>query len=187
MFNQVHLYFDAACDRWRGLYLAACHQSKTQNAIILDASRTRRRTRPGRAACGAEAESQLNLLRDIENLAQSDFYSYRYFASEGFLPGYNFPRLPLSAYIPARRTRQRRTSSCPGPGSWPSPSSARAPFIYHEGARYIINGVILPVGNDDVLTAEAQALPDLRLSPPDRRRPATPTSANAAKCRSTSR
>jgi len=32
-----------------------------------------------------------------------DFYSYRYLASEGFLPGYSFPRLPLAAYIPARR------------------------------------------------------------------------------------
>ena len=31
---------------------------------------------------------------------QSDFYSYRYLASEGFLPGYSFPRLPLAAYIP---------------------------------------------------------------------------------------
>lgn len=63
-----------------------------------------------------EAEAQLKLLTDASNLAQSDFYSYRYFASEGFLPGYNFPRLPLSAYIlslagrsyihPSRLTKQ---------------------------------------------------------------------------------
>ena len=52
-----------------------------------------------------EAESQLKLLTDTEDFAQSDFYSYRYFASEGFLPGYNFPRLPISAFIPARRSR----------------------------------------------------------------------------------
>ena len=55
-----------------------------------------------------EAETQLELLTETENFAQSDFYSYRYFASEGFLPGYNFPRLPLSAFIPGRRTRQAR-------------------------------------------------------------------------------
>jgi hypothetical protein len=33
----------------------------------------------------------------------SDFYTYRYLATEGFLPGYNFPRLPLYAFIPATR------------------------------------------------------------------------------------
>ena len=32
----------------------------------------------------------------------SDFYTYRYLATEGFLPGYNFPRLPLYAFVPAR-------------------------------------------------------------------------------------
>jgi hypothetical protein len=49
----------------------------------------------------AEAESQLEILRGegSESTMQSDFYSYRYFASEGFLPGYSFPRLPLSAWI----------------------------------------------------------------------------------------
>jgi hypothetical protein len=30
-------------------------------------------------------------------------YPYRYLASEGFLPGYNFPRLPLRALIPTGR------------------------------------------------------------------------------------
>ncbi len=30
----------------------------------------------------------------------SDFYTYRYLASQGFLPGYNFPRLPLMAWVP---------------------------------------------------------------------------------------
>ena len=47
-----------------------------------------------------EAEAQYKLLTETKNVVQSDFYSYRYFASEGFLPGYNFPRLPLSAFIP---------------------------------------------------------------------------------------
>jgi hypothetical protein len=32
----------------------------------------------------------------------SDFETYRYLAEQGFLPGYNFPRLPLMAFIPAR-------------------------------------------------------------------------------------
>jgi len=31
---------------------------------------------------------------------ESDFYPYRYLASEGFLPGYNFPALPVRAWVP---------------------------------------------------------------------------------------
>jgi hypothetical protein len=48
-----------------------------------------------------EALRQLNLLRQIStNREESDFYSYRYLASEGFLPGYNFPALPVRAWVP---------------------------------------------------------------------------------------
>ena len=36
----------------------------------------------------------------VGNTQNSDFYTYRYLASQGFLPGYNFPRLPLMAWIP---------------------------------------------------------------------------------------
>ena len=73
----------------------------------------------GASGCAREAEAQLELLRGGERASalQSDFYSYRYFASEGFLPGYSFPRLPLSAFIPARRGT---------PGQGRVPVSARA-------------------------------------------------------------
>jgi hypothetical protein len=44
---------------------------------------------------------QLNLLRQINiSREESDFYPYRYLASEGFLPGYNFPALPVRAWVP---------------------------------------------------------------------------------------
>src|ERR1039458_6810284 len=52
-----------------------------------------------------QANRQLNLLRnDIGSAGgteRSEFYPYRYFASEGFLPGYNFTRLPLRVFVPA--------------------------------------------------------------------------------------
>ena len=56
----------------------------------------------------AQAESQIRLLTEAEGVYEGDFYSYRYFATEGFLPGYNFPRLPISAYVPGRRRRRGR-------------------------------------------------------------------------------
>ena len=43
-----------------------------------------------------------------QNAFEGDFYSYRYFASEGFLPGYNFPRLPLCVYSGPTRPQRKR-------------------------------------------------------------------------------
>lgn len=68
-----------------------------RDAIIRDASCSADDKQQARRL-RQEAESQLELLTEAENLTQSDFYSYRYFASEGFLPDYSFPRLPLLAY-----------------------------------------------------------------------------------------
>jgi hypothetical protein len=49
-----------------------------------------------------DAARQYAVLLKNGNTQNSDFYTYRYLASQGFLPGYNFPRLPLMAWIPAR-------------------------------------------------------------------------------------
>ena len=46
-------------------------------------------------AIRGNAEKQMDLLRGGSDDKQADFYTYRYLATEGFLPGYNFPRLPL--------------------------------------------------------------------------------------------
>ncbi|MEK8170890.1 hypothetical protein NKH77_19030 [Streptomyces sp. M19] len=61
----------------------------------------------------------------------SDFFPYRYFASEGFLPGYSFPRLPLAAYIrapavPAVAATTATTCSAPGSSRFASSGQARS-------------------------------------------------------------
>lgn len=152
--TQVALNFDQACDRWRGLYRSAHKQAKVQASIILDATRSYEEKQQA-VRLRREAEEQLALLTQVANVVQSDFYSYRYFASEGFLPGYNFPRLPLSAYIPARRGRQHDEFLSRPRFLAISEFGPRA-IVYHEGSRYIINKVILPVGDDDVLTRRAK-------------------------------
>ena len=146
--------FDAACGRWRGLYHSALGQAKTQNKIIQDASASPEARRMAERL-RAEAESQLKLLIDVDKIVQSDFYSYRYFASEGFLPGYNFPRLPLSAYIPGRRTREADEFLSRPRFLAISEFGPRA-VVYHEGSRYVINKVILPVREEAGLTREAK-------------------------------
>src|SRR5258707_13384278 len=74
---------------------------------------------------------------------------YRYFASEGFLPGYSFPRLPLAAFIPAeRRTRNGQGDYLQRPRFLAISEFGPGAFIYHEGTRYEVNRVSLPARDD---------------------------------------
>jgi len=153
---------DESCDRWRRLYLAALADQDAQNRIVLE-SHLSPRARQAATTRRREAENQLRLLRNEDDESgHSDFYTYRYFASEGFLPGYSFPRLPLAAYIPAVRgtvgprdggdyiQRPRFLAIAEfGPGA----------LIYHEGARYEVNRVQVPLaqsGQATVDTSEAR-------------------------------
>ena len=136
--------FDRACDRWRSLYRAAHAQARVQGRIIRDASRSPADRKRAERLRG-EAEAQLRLLRDEGTRhLQSDFYSYRYFASEGFLPGYNFPRLPLSAYIPGRRARKGFPEFLTRPRFLAVYEFGPQAIVYHEGSRYQIHKAILP-------------------------------------------
>lgn len=141
--------FDASCGRWRTLYRAAREQATVQGKIVLDHTRSEEDKRQAKRL-RAEAEAQLHLLTKVEEIAQSDFFSYRYFASEGFLPGYSFPRLPLSAFIPGRKSKQDDEFLSRPRFLAISEFGPRA-VIYHEGSRYIINKVILPVGEEQDL------------------------------------
>ena len=153
--------FGEACRRWRDLFRAAEGQQAAQNAVVLDRSRSGDdKARAKRLRSEAEAQLEL-LLNETSTDFSSDFYSYRYFASEGFLPGYNFPRLPLSAWIPARR------------GSTTDEYLSRPRFVaisefgphalvYHEGSVYQVNRVMIPVSSatdassdDPVVTSSA--------------------------------
>ncbi|MEU7305407.1 protein kinase [Streptomyces sp. NPDC007206] len=152
--------FNASFDRWRDLFRAAVIDQYEQNKRVVD--HTLSPGEQGRARSRRrEAETQTNLLlnRSADSKSvMSDFNPYRYLASEGFLPGYSFPRLPLAAYIP--RSGNRRNADGDylqrprflairefGPGS----------LIYHEGARYQVTRIQLPPdASGDLATAEAK-------------------------------
>jgi very-short-patch-repair endonuclease len=145
--TQIPSSFEGACGRWRGLYNAALSQSKRQQKIILDPSRDPK-DRESARRLRAEAEAQLRLLLESAESRHSDFNSYRYFASEGFLPGYNFPRLPLSAFLPGRRQKKGNDEFLTRPRFMAVTEFGPRSIIYHEGSRYVINKVILPVDGD---------------------------------------
>jgi ATP-dependent helicase YprA (DUF1998 family) len=158
--NQLPMQFEQSCERWRGLYKAALRQQEVQNKIILDVSR-KQSDKDQAKRLRREAESQLELLTSSSGAIQSDFYSYRYFASEGFLPGYNFPRLPLSAFIPGRRLRSGKDEYLSRPRFLAITEFGPRSFVYHEGSRYIIHQVIMPAQDDqnNVTTSEAKLCP----------------------------
>ena len=155
--KQLLKRFDDACERWRNLYKSACSQAKVQSEIILDASRREEDKKRAKLLRG-EAESQIYLLLATENQIQADFYSYRYFASEGFLPGYNFPRLPLSAYIPGRRSKTGRDEFLSRPRFLAISEFGPRAIVYHEGSKYIIHKTNLPV-SDALNTKRAKLCP----------------------------
>lgn len=132
--------FDRAFDRWRELYNSARTQLMEANArseITGLSGADRRRIK----AAQMQASDQITILEQGKASNGSDFYSYRYLATEGFLPGYNFPRLPLYAFIPGegktgsflQRARFLAISEF-GPRS----------LIYHEGRAYRVLKAKLP-------------------------------------------
>lgn len=146
--DQIEISFDSACRRWRELYRAAIRQRELHHKIILDLSRPEGDRNLSRRL-RAQAESQLNLLTQAAGVYEGDFYSYRYFAAEGFLPGYNFPRLPLSAYVPGRR-RAGRDEFVSRPRFLAISEFGPRALVYHEGGRYRVYKVNLDFGSDDI-------------------------------------
>ena len=133
--------FAAALDRWKSLYRSALRQSVEQNRIRLSPGRSRQ-DRQQADRLRNEANRQLDLLRgDMSTGFQSDFYPYRYFAAEGFLPGYSFPRLPLSAFVPG--CHRFGTEFLQRPRFLAISEFSPHSLIYHEGNRYQVNRVIL--------------------------------------------
>jgi len=136
--------FELACERFRSLYRVALSQYKEQTKRAVDASRDAKEREQARNQA-SDAYKQLQLLLEQNSSQQSDFYTYRYFASEGFLPGYNFPRLPLVAYIKGRHRRGDTDEFLSRPRFLAISEFGPRSIIYHEGSKYEVYKVLLPV------------------------------------------
>ncbi|MCS6884174.1 MAG: DUF1998 domain-containing protein [Acidobacteriota bacterium] len=123
--------FDRAFDRWRELYRAAKRQLHAARAEE-DRARTREEQEKAKAK-QVEARHQLNLLLQLDVMREEgDFYPYRYLASEGFLPGYNFPALPVRAWVP----RGVEGEFISRPRFLAIREFAPRSLFYHEGSRW---------------------------------------------------
>ncbi|MBI4506370.1 MAG: DUF1998 domain-containing protein, partial [Chloroflexi bacterium] len=153
--QQAPLAFDRAADRWRHLYRSAKQQQERQHQIVADPLRTAEEHRAAQRL-REEAEAQLDLLTRARHDVYSDFYSYRYFATEGFLPGYNFPRLPVTAFIPGRQRRRGEEEFLTRARFIAISEFGPRTIVYHEGSRYRISRVVLPREDSGSRTHSAQ-------------------------------
>jgi len=133
--------FNRALDDWRELYKSATEQLSAAQKVALQ-PRKSKEDRQAAERKEQEAKRERALLSNEGGITESDYYPYRYFASTGFLPGYNFPRLPLRALVASRARDTMQTLDRPrfqglrefGPRN----------VIYHEGRKHRVTGCIIP-------------------------------------------
>ncbi|MCS6902628.1 MAG: ATP-dependent helicase, partial [Polyangiaceae bacterium] len=147
--------FSRAFDRWRDLFAAAEEQRDAARRTMDDYSAPNHEKKAAQVR-HAQAMDQLNLLQRGTNALASDFYTYRYLATEGFLPGYNFPRLPLMAYIPSTRDGRGRQTYLQRPRFLALAEFGPRSLVYHEGRAYRVVRALLSLGHRESATPDAQ-------------------------------
>ncbi len=153
--NSAKRRFDESFDRWRSLFSATANQMRLANSILKNATATERDRREAKTRYD-EAYTQQNLLLDNRPNMNSDFYTYRYLASQGFLPGYNFPRLPLLAFVPGRKQKLVRDSFLSRPRFLGLTEYGPRSIIYHEGSTYRVRRAVLSIRDETSVTASAR-------------------------------
>lgn len=126
--------FDASIDRWRNLFRQAKQQQekaqRIKNNDLYKENGPEKKEARRNEALASRMMAQLKNESTFDSY--SEFYSYRYLASEGFLPGYDFTRLPIRLFLDVEKgpdtiSRDRVLAIREmGPEN----------LIYHNGAKY---------------------------------------------------
>jgi superfamily II DNA/RNA helicase len=142
--------FNSSLERWRKLYRAAQNQIKAATSIIenrIYADNHDKKKEAYKILRQAERQRDL-LLNDTNekgkssgrNKDQSEFYPYRYLAAEGFLPGYNFTRLPVRAFM---ENEDQGGEYISRPRFIALNEFGPQNIIYHDGSKYRVNRIIM--------------------------------------------
>lgn len=139
--EEAHQTFDKAFDRWRELFKAASYQLRRAQELLWN---NNKEIQEEARRLQDEAIRQRNLLLQIEVAKEeSDFYPYRYLASEEFLPGYNFPALPVRAWVPRRDSGEYISR----PRFLAIREFGPHNIVYHEGSKWkVVRFQVLPGG-----------------------------------------
>jgi len=143
--------FDGALGRWRELYRAAIEQRDAARRII-DKHKASKEDKAAAEQREREAKRELDLLLNQGDTTEADFYPYRYLANEGFLPGYNFPRLPLRALV----TAAERARALDRPRFLGLSEYGPHNVIYHEGRKHRVTSCVLPAGGFESRLSQAK-------------------------------
>ena len=132
---------DQSLGRWRGLYQSALIQLADASQRINSGLYPANSDEFKRAQLEQRlAQKQLDLLRnDVKGGQLSEFYVFRYLAAEGFLPGYNFTRLPLRAMLP---TSDASVEFISRPRHIALREFGPNNVIYHKGQKYEITHLL---------------------------------------------
>lgn len=149
--------FDKSFQRWRELFRSAERQRDLATQVINNHAITDTRERNAAKTRWRQAVDQIELLKKGSDALSSDFYTYRYLATEGFLPGYNFPRLPLLAYIPGAPDGSTRQGFLQRPRFLGIAEFGPRSLVYHEGRAYRVVAARLSVGT----AGDTSAAPEL--------------------------
>jgi len=149
--NDFTTTFNKAFVRWRNLYIAA-------DNLQMDAFKKMHRgnLRPGsreyklEEARQKQGSIQKGILENSITGSLSEFYPYRYLASEGFLPGYNFTRLPLRTFIPNGDSGQYISRS----RSISLREFGPANRIYYSGSKYVIKQLVVQDAQNQMTKAK---------------------------------
>ncbi|MBP7096320.1 MAG: DEAD/DEAH box helicase [Spirochaetia bacterium] len=141
--------FDLSMERWRALYREAVRQraraqEEINQAHLVRDSNPYRDARRREALASSALDQLMNKPRAGTGTPGSigEFYPFRYLAAEGFLPGYNFTRLPVRLAVERgnaveyiERSRSIALSEF-GPEN----------VVYHNGQKFRVNAIMLPGG-----------------------------------------
>ena len=153
--DQFPEQFDRSFDRWRKLYKQA--KDMIQEARIIKDNPAYGAKSTERVKAMRDEKFALNLIDRLRNDEQanqsnslSEFYPYRYLASEGFLPGYNFTKLPSRVML----RKGENAEFIERPRLIALTEFGPRNIIYHNGSTYEVNRIIHD--NNKVALTEAK-------------------------------
>ena len=136
--------FDKALNRWRSLYKEAQSQIIDATKIIENRLYGENSTEKKNAHQKMRrAENMRDMLlgkNQGKNKEENEFYPYRYFASEGFLPGYNFTKLPQRATLQYKNDKIEFISR---PKSLALKEFGPHNIIYNNGGKFRVTRMLL--------------------------------------------
>lgn len=136
--------FSNAFTRWIRMFQSACDLRNKAQAI-LDNHTYKADSDEKKEAAKQErlARKQIALLINEEQkyASNSEFYIFRYLAAEGFLPGYNFTRLPVRAIL--GKSYRDDVEVLSRPRGLALSEFGPANTVYHSGSKFRINRMMI--------------------------------------------